>query len=138
MQRKLIALLIASAAFVASPEAFAQRSARGPVEARGEVTVTQFHRRHDRDFDRYRRARRTQAPQRVWIPGHYETRQREVVISGGTERRYVPARVETRYDSCGRRFTVQVSTGHWEWVRLPDRIELRHERVWVEGYWRHC
>ena len=138
MQRKLIALLIASTAFVAAPEASAQRAARGPHAARNQVTVTQFHHRHDRDFDRYRRTRRVQAPQRVWVPGHYETRQREVVIRGGTDRRYVPARFETRYDSCGRRFTVQISTGHWELVRLPDRIELRNERVWVPAHWKHC
>jgi hypothetical protein len=137
MQRNLIALLIASTAVVAAPEASAQRAARGPYASRNQVTVTQFHTRHDRDFDRYRRARRVQAPQRVWVPGHYETRQREVVIRDGTDRRYVPARFETRYDSCGRRFSVQVSTGHWELVRLPDRVVIRNERVWVPAHWKH-
>lgn len=138
MQRPLIALLIASSAFFLSPAAAAQRALEGPERSARPVTVTQFHHRHDRDFDRYRRTRRVQAPQRVWVPGHYETRQREVVIPGGTERRWVPARFETRYDSCGRRFSIQVSTGHWELVRLPDRIEIRHERVWVPAHWKHC
>ncbi|MCA8981577.1 MAG: hypothetical protein H6831_06770 [Planctomycetes bacterium] len=138
MQRPLFALLLASAALGFAPAASAQRALGSPVPEARPVTVTQFHHRHDRDFDRYRRTSRVQAPQRVWVPGHYEMRQREVVIPGCTERRWVPARFETRYDSCGRRFTVQISTGHWELVRQPDRIEIRTERVWVAAHWRTC
>jgi len=137
MQRKLIALLIASTAVVAAPEAPAQRAAHGPYATRNQVSVTQFNYRHDRDFDRYRRARRVQVPRRVWVPGHYESRQRRVVIRGGTDRRYAPARFETRFDSHGRRFSVQISAGHWEQIRHPNRIEIRHERVWVPAHWKH-
>lgn len=135
MQRILLALLIASSPLSLSAPAAAQRSADGPREDSSPITVTQFHHRHERDFDRYRGARRSHAPVRVWVPGHFETQRREVVVRGGTERRWMPARFETRYDSCGRRLQIQISTGHWEVVRLPDRVETRLEKVWIPAHW---
>lgn len=146
------AVLLVALAF--APAAHAQRAAGGPAELRGAytgdvairatpalgATASFTYGRRDRGFDGYRGGRHgsSHRAKRVWIPGRYEWRVREVVIPGATRRVWVPARFEWRYDSCGRRTQVCISSGHWDWVREPDRIEKRRERVWVEGYWRAC
>lgn len=134
------------AALVLAPQASAQRAAGGPAAQRAAYAEDFSSRRPaparygDRGYDGYRRGHRApvQRAQRVWIPGRYEWRVREVVIPGAVRRVWVPARFEWRYDSCGRRTQVCISSGHWDWVRDPDRVEKRRERVWVAGHWRRC
>ena len=141
MQLKTVAALLTTLLLAASPDASAQRAVRGPsasrhVASRPLRTRTTIHYRHARDFEGYRRATQVHVPRRVWVPAHHEYREREVVIRGAVHRRWIPARFEARYDSCGRRFQVQLSAGYWTTVREPDRYEVRRERVLVPGYWK--
>ena len=72
----------------------------------------------------------------VWIPGHEEQVTRRVWVPGRTRREWVPARVETRFDWCGRPFTVCVRPGHWQTVCDPGHYETFVETIWVPGHWQ--
>lgn len=137
MNAPALALFASAALLFAAPDASAQRSARGPSASRAHAsgTVTSFTYRHGRDRDHARRVVSYCPPRRAWVPGGYEFRRREVVVPGGYERVWVPARYETRYDACGATIRVCVSVGHWKTVRRPDRVVVRRERVWVRGHW---
>jgi len=77
-----------------------------------------------------RRVRYVRSPQRVWIPGHYETRCERVWIEGYWEEVWIPPEYKnvrvTRYDARGHRTTF--------WKRVLVR-EGYHDRTWHEGYW---
>lgn len=71
--------------------------------------------------------------------GRWETIREKVWVEGYTERVWVQAVYETRYDSCGRAYTVCVQPARWESVCVPGRYEWRERRVWVSSGWRrHC
>lgn len=72
---------------------------------------------------------------RGWVPGHYEVSERSVWVSGGTQRTWVPAAYQTRYDACGRTYRVLLRDGYWRQVALPGRYERRPVRIWVPGRW---
>jgi hypothetical protein len=74
----------------------------------------------------------------VWIPGHEEQVTRSVWIPGRMRREWVPARIETRFDSCGRPFTVCVQPAHWRTVCDPGHFETVVETVWVPGRWQRA
>ena len=74
--------------------------------------------------------------QPVWIPGHEEHVARQVWVPGRTRQEWVPAQIETRFDWCGRPFTVCVRPGHWRTVCEPGRYETRYETIWVPGHWQ--
>jgi len=75
-------------------------------------------------------------PQRVWVPGHHELVQRRTWVPGRSRQVWVQPVLETRYDWCGRPFTVQVVPGHWSVVHEPGHYELRQVEVWREGRWQ--
>jgi hypothetical protein len=81
-------------------------------------------------------AERRPEPRRVWVPGRYETVERRVWVEGGERREWVPARYETRYDECGRPYSVLVRQGFWKTECEPGHFEPRPVTVWVDGYWR--
>lgn len=70
-----------------------------------------------------------------WVPGHYETVERQVWIPGTCEKLWIEPCYETRYDSCGRPYRVLVAAGHWTTVETPGHYEIRCVQVWVEGCW---
>lgn len=72
----------------------------------------------------------------VWLPGHHEQVTRQVWVRGTTRREWVPARIETRWDWCGRPFKVCVRPGHWRTVGEPGHYETRTETIWVPGHWQ--
>jgi len=76
------------------------------------------------------------APQRVWVPGHYETRCERVWVEGRTERVLVPAVYGWRHDAYGRAFQVQLQAARWKTICHAGHYENREVRVWVEGHWR--
>lgn len=76
------------------------------------------------------------APQREWIPSHYETIQEQVWIEGRSEQVYIPARYEWRHDACGRAYQVLICAAHYEVRCTPGHFETRTRQVWVEGGWR--
>lgn len=81
---------------------------------------------------------RTCAPARVWVPGRYDVRCERVWIEGCERQVWVEPCYETRWDSCGRPYRVQVRPGHWRPVRDPGRWEQREVRVWIPGHWREA
>lgn len=77
------------------------------------------------------------AYERVYVPGHYETRYQTVLVEPAHyERRWIPDTFETRADQYGRRFTVCVRRGYWEEYLAPARYENRAVNVWVPGYYQ--
>lgn len=85
----------------------------------------------------------TTVVRRVWIAERYEDRVEQVCVEPERyETRYIPEVVETRYDACGRRYTVVVCPARYERVLIPARYETRVTRVCVPGYWEevveHC
>lgn len=110
-----------------------QLGARAP---RGHRRGAQYSSRHAS----YRRGSPTwtyqaPAPRRVWMPGHYQVVQRKHWVPGSHRQVWVPARYETRYDWCGRRYTVLVSPGHYQTIQDPGHWEYRSEKVWIEAHW---
>ncbi|MCB9916403.1 MAG: hypothetical protein H6828_14840 [Planctomycetes bacterium] len=139
----LSALLLGLAAL--APNADAQRSVqvgvgvdlRGP----GASLHLELGSRHGR-FDRHHAPRyeRREAcppvvPRRVWVPGRYETVERQVFVPGVVRQEWVPAVYETRIDLCGRPFQALVCAGHYRTVQDPGHYETRCERVWVDAHW---
>lgn len=78
------------------------------------------------------------APQRVWIPGHYESVERQHWVPGTTRRVWVPSLYETRRDWLGRCYKVLVRPGHYETITEPGHWESHTEQVWVEAHWETC
>jgi hypothetical protein len=70
-----------------------------------------------------------------WVPGAWVTEVQPVWVPPSTERVWVPAVYETRYDSCGRPVQVLVKPGGYETVCRPGYYEDRRVRVWRPGYW---
>jgi len=75
------------------------------------------------------------APARVWVPGHVREEQRRVWVEGTEHRQWVPPAYATRFDECGRPYSVLAREGYWSTVRDPGHFELRTVSVWVDGYW---
>jgi hypothetical protein len=71
-----------------------------------------------------------------WVPGHYETVERDVWVPGTCEKVWIEPCYETRYDACGRPYRVLVKPGHWTTVETPGHFETRCVQVWVEGCWK--
>lgn len=83
----------------------------------------------------YGPALRAFRPAAVWVPAHQTEVTRRVWVPGRTRREWVPPLYQTRFDSCGRPYTVCVRAGHWRTVCEPGHYENRVERVWVPGRW---
>ena len=77
-------------------------------------------------------------PHRRWVPGHYETRTREIRLPDRHERVWVPDCYEVRVDRYGRRFQVLAAPGHYEVRRVPGRVICETYRVWIPGHWESC
>ena len=72
----------------------------------------------------------------IWVPSHYDTVKRPVVIPARTARRYQPAVYDWRYDDCGRRRRVRVQRAGFRTVIVrPARTVYRAERVFVRGHY---
>ncbi|MCC6406862.1 MAG: hypothetical protein IT453_06835 [Planctomycetes bacterium] len=72
---------------------------------------------------------------RVWVPGHYETREERVWVAGECRRVWVEPVYGWRTDYRGCRSRVQLRAGYWETIEEPGHYETRRVQVWVEGYW---
>jgi len=72
----------------------------------------------------------------VWIPGHEQQVIRQVWVEGARRLEWIPAVMATRFDPCGRPYTVIARAGHWRTVCEPGHYETQVERVWVPGRWR--
>ena len=82
-----------------------------------------------------RSARPSYAPRRIWVPGRYELVERKVWVPGATRQELVPACYETRYDACGRPYTVLVRAAYYRTIQEPGCWQSRTERVWVAAHW---
>lgn len=85
----------------------------------------------------------TTVVRRVWIAERYEDRVEQVCVEPECyETRYIPEVVETRYDACGRPYTVVICPARYERVLIPARYESHVTRVCIPGYWdevvEHC
>jgi hypothetical protein len=78
------------------------------------------------------------APRKIWVPGRYELVERSVWVPGATRQELVPACYETRYDFCGRPYTVMVRAAYYRTVQDPGCWQQRSERVWVAAHWEQC
>ncbi|MBI3830079.1 MAG: hypothetical protein HY291_11210 [Planctomycetes bacterium] len=77
------------------------------------------------------------AVERVYVPGHYETRYETVLVQPSrVERRWIPDAIETRVDRYGREYSVIVRRGYWEEYAQPPQYENRAVSVWVPGYYQ--
>ncbi len=74
-------------------------------------------------------------PRRIWIPAYTEVVHERVYVPGAERRVWSPARYETRIDRCGRRYTVQVSPGHWKVICEPGRWETVARSIHHPGRW---
>ena len=132
-----------------APLADAQRSSRGTTSYRSGVTVQAnlgrvgirlgFGGRSPisyRSSSRYL-SNRYCPPTRVWIEGHYRTDYRKVWVQARQEKRWVPARYETRYDQCGEAYSVLAQNGYWSLVTIPAYYENRPVKTWVPGRYEY-
>jgi len=88
---------------------------------------------YGKGYGSYRRC----APVRA--AGHYETIERRVWVPGEREKVWIDPVYETRYDHCGRPYSVMVCPGRWTVRVHPAHYETRCERVWVPAaYGPHC
>jgi len=148
MKIQKLALLTALVIGLA-PLADAQRSSRGYTSHRSSVTV-QANLGHlgirlgfgglspiaNRGPSRYVTSR-YRTPARVWIEGYYRTDYRKVLVQARQEKRWVPARYETRYDECGEAYSVLVQDGYWSLVTIPARYENRPVKSWIPGRYEY-
>lgn len=71
---------------------------------------------------------------RRWVAERYEERVEQVCVEPArVEWRYIPEVIETRYDSCGNRYSVVVCPARYEEVLIPARFETRVTRVCIPG-----
>ena len=78
----------------------------------------------------------TTVQRRRYVPGHYKTETRRVLVCAGRyERRHVPAVYETRYYPCGMPYRVMVKPACYQNFWVPARYETKCVRVWVPGRW---
>jgi len=76
------------------------------------------------------------AVERVWVPGHYETRLTNVVVEPERrDREWIPEATRSYRDGYGYVHSV-TKPGYYRDVFVPARYETRETRVWVEGYYR--
>jgi len=144
MKIQKLALLTALIIGIA-PLANAQRSSRGTTSYRSGVTVQANLGRvgirlgfGGRSPISYRTSSRYVSntycpPTRVWVEGHYRTDYRKVLVKACQENRWVSARYETRYDECGKAYSVLVQDGYWTLVNIPAHYENRPVKSWVPG-----
>lgn len=71
----------------------------------------------------------------VWIAGGYETVEQRVWVPGCVERVWVEPTFALRIGSCGERFRVLVTAGHWRTVQRAGHYEIRRVRAWAPGRW---
>ncbi len=64
--------------------------------------------------------------------GFYKIESYPVVRRGFYKNVHVPARYETRYDSCGNPFTVLIEAACTRRVYVPGRTVYERRRVWVK------
>jgi hypothetical protein len=129
--QRLTALLLTALA----PLAVAGTSAAqvpGPATARTSVLARgPSHRGLPERYPAMRKA----VPLTVWVPGHEVERTRRVWVPGRTRQEWVAPRLATRYDACGRPYTVCLRAGHWRTICEPGHYETRVERVRIPGRW---
>ncbi len=95
----------------------------------GQPTARRYGYGHRRWYKRQRHFKR-------WVGRHYEYRTERICVEPGRyERRYVRAVVETRYDPCGRPYTVVIEPACYKKVWVPARYVTRQVKVWVPGQW---
>lgn len=80
---------------------------------------------------------RSCAPTRVWVEGYYRTEYQRVWIEACQQKRWVPPQYATRYDSCGKAYSVLVRDGYYDLVTIPAHAETRPIKVWVPGRYEY-
>ena len=133
LRRLLQALLIAAAPAAMAPTASASDLDFGigvQLGKRSSISVSVGNR--GRGYGYGRRC----APKRVWVPGRYEIVTEKVWVPGRTRKVWCDPVYETRYDPCGRPYTVCVSPGRWTTVTDPGCYEYVERKVWVPGHYR--
>ena len=143
LNRPLLAIaLVAACAGGLAPEAAAQRRDIA-FSSNGRRAVTVNLRLGDVNLSYSSRGRAHRpaprcepAPRRVFVPGRWVVETRQVWVEGRTRQVWFEAVYETRYDSCGRRYTVCVRPARYETVCEPGHYESRTVEVWQPGSWR--
>ncbi len=75
------------------------------------------------------------APARHWVPGSWQHNSERYWVPERHERIWRDAVYETRYDSCGRAYTVCVQSAGWGSLTYPGYWDNRTARVWVAGHY---
>ena len=121
----------------ARPDRGPGRAIRLLADLGGNVSCRPTPRRYGYGYNFGHRRRYTHKPQcKRWVGGHSEYRTERICVAPGRyQRRYVPAVVETRYDPCGRPYTVVVEPAGYKKVWVPARYVTRRAKVWVPGRW---
>jgi ribosomal protein L28 len=71
----------------------------------------------------------------TWVPGRWTYQSQKVWIRGTSRRVWFPARFETRFDSYGRPYQVQVCASYYQSVPQPGHFEYRQKKVWQAPHW---
>ena len=69
----------------------------------------------------------------IWVPGHYETRVRDVFVPPRHEKVWIEPVYEDAIDRYGGRTRVLVREGRWEVIETPGFYEPRTEQIWIPG-----
>ena len=80
-------------------------------------------------------SRSSYAARRVYVPGRYQMCSVRVWVPGSVIQEWIPARYETRYDSCGLPQSYLVRAGFYTTRQNPGHYETRSERRWVAAHW---
>ena len=73
----------------------------------------------------------------MWVRGRYVVARNKVWVPATDRKQYVAPIFETRYESCGDAYSVQVGGGTWTKVKVPGHHEVRESKRWTSGYWRN-
>jgi hypothetical protein len=73
---------------------------------------------------------------KVWVPAHTGLVAKKVWVPGATEQVWVAPVYETRYDHCGKPYTVLVCAGYWKSVHKPGCYVTQHVPVHYPGHWK--
>ena len=75
---------------------------------------------------------------RQWVPGHYETVERQVWHPGVCEQVWQPAQYGWRHDRHGHRVRYLVRAAGYVTVQRPGHYDTVCEQVWVPGRYVRC
>lgn len=89
-------------------------------------------------YSEHKHRHRAPVVHRKWVPGHYETVERQVYVPGTCEQVWQPAQYEWRYDHCGNRVRVLVRQAGYVHVERPGYYRTVCEQVWVPGRYVRC